>query len=207
MRVLEAQRERNFALLLFQLQSLLNRLEFLKVSVGSPEIMDRANSLLGDIEARGSEICSHDGDLHGINNLETYFVLQQAHDAYLLGLLDAVPVLCGTALEEELTIRYLAAHSLVQQVANGNRFETLVDGNTKATLEPLIQWAVRTTPPILTTTTEPLAREVQRARNDFAHAYAMRRVSRPMMGAGNVFTNNTALDIYKKTLAIINQMP
>jgi hypothetical protein len=115
--------------------------------------------------------------------------------------------LCGTALEEELTIRYLAAHALLGHVADGHPFKKLVDGITDATLENLIQWAARTNPPILSAASEPLAREIQKAGNDFVHAYAMRRVGRPMTGSGTVFRNNVALDIYQKTLTVITQMP
>jgi hypothetical protein len=147
--------------------------------------VERANNWLEQAEVRGSEISRFDSDLSAVTNLEPLFVLQQAHDAYLLGVLDAVPVLCRTALEEELTIRYLSAHGLLAHVAEGNPFKKLVDGTANATLENLIQWAAGEKPPILSAETERLAHEIQKAGNDFVHAYAMRRVGRPMTGAGN----------------------
>jgi len=200
-------RERKILLLLSQLQAFLNRFQFLHDGAGITDIAERANNWFEKAEARSSEICQYDGNLFAVTNLEPLFVLEQAHDAYLLGLLDAVPVLCRTALEEELTIRYLSAHGMLVHVADGDPFKKLVDGRTDATLENLIQWAAGTNPPILSAATEPLAREIQKAGNDFAHAYAMRRVGRPMTGAGNVFSNNVALDIYQKTLTTITQMP
>lgn len=202
-----ADREQKIMLLLSQLQAFLNQFQFLSDNAGITDIADRANNWLKQAEIRGSEICRYDSDLSAVTNFEPLFVLQQAHDAYLLGLLDAVPVLCRTALEEELTIRYLSAHHLLANVAGGNPFKKLVDGTTDATLENLIQWAGRAKPSILSAATEPLARDIQKAGNDFVHAYAMRRVGRPMTGAGNVFSNNVALDIYRKTLTVITQMP
>lgn len=194
-------------LLFSQMQSLLNRFLFLSQGgVGVTDVVDRGNNWFRDAEARGAQICGIDGSVLSINNFEPLFIMQQAHDAYILGLLDAVPVLCRTAIEEELTIRYLAANNLIQQVAAGTPFRTFIDGTTPATLENLIQWAVRTNPPILTSATEVLARDVQKAGNDYAHAYAMRRAGRPMAGAGNVFSNTKALDVYQNTLKVLNQM-
>jgi hypothetical protein len=139
--------------------------------------------------------------------------MQQAHDAYVLGLLDTVPVICRTALEEELTIRYLKENNLIQQVLAGTRFRILVDGRTPATLEPLIHWATTTNPQILTGTRTPptgtlsLALDIQDVGNDYAHAYAMRRAVRPMSRTGNLFTNTRALEIYEKALNLFNQLP
>ena len=133
--------------------------------------------------------------------------MQQAHDAYIMGLLDTVPVLCRTALEEELTIRYLVEYRLVQQVLGGTLFKTLVDGKTKANLENLMQWATTTNPQILAGTTLPLVRDVQEVGNHYAHAYAMRRAGKPLTGSGNLFTNARALEVYKETLTVLNKMP
>jgi hypothetical protein len=194
-------------LLLSQIQSLLNRFKFLNVSVTTTEIAERANEWLKDAEERGDTISRYDNMVYSVGNFEPLFLIQQAHDAYVLGLLDAVPVLCRTALEEELSIRYLVESHLIQSVAAGNPFKKLVDGTTDATLETLIQWATNTTPPILSVATTPLARDIQKAGNDYAHAYAMRRAGRSMSGSGNVFTNTTAIEIYEKTLKVITQMP
>jgi hypothetical protein len=190
------------------MQALLDRFLFLnRGGVGVSNIVDRGNIWFGEAEARGADICRFDGSVYSINKFEPLFIMQQAHDAYILGLLDAVPVLCRTAIEEELTIRYLAANNLIQQVVAGNPFKTFIDGTTPATLENLIRWAARTATPILSSATETLARDIQKAGNDYAHAYAMRRVGRPMAAAGNVFTNTKALDVYEKTLNVLNQMP
>ena len=187
-------------------KSALIRLKFL-ANAGNGDPVALATMWFGDFEKRGIEIGKFDALFSGVHNLETMLVMQQAHDAYVIGLLDAVPVLCRIALEEELTIRYLAANGLIATVAAGNPFRTFVDGRTRASLENLIQWAHTTSPPILTATTLPLARDVQEVGNDYAHAYAKIRVTKPMTGTGNLFTNTRALEIYEKALKVFDQMP
>jgi hypothetical protein len=183
----------------------LQRFKFLNGGT-DPDVVVRGENWFRNAEARGVEIAKFDSLFLGIKTIETMLVMQQAHDAYIIGLLDAVPVLCRTALEDEITMRYLVANSLVQSVAAGTRFKTLVDGK-PAFLENLIQWATTTSPPILTNTTLPLARDIQEVGNDYVHAYAMRRVSKPMTGTGNLFTNTRAKEIYEKTLTVFDQMP
>jgi len=206
------ERVREISMMLFKTESVLNSFKFL-IDGGGTEIVKRAEQWFQLAEARSNDLGQFDSLFSGVHTFETLLLMQQAHDAYVLGLLDAVPVICRTALEEELTIRYLIANSLVQQVLSGTRFRTLVDGTTRAGLETLIQWATTTNPVILTgTRTTPtgtlsLAIDIQDVGNDYAHAYAMRRAVNPMSGTGNLFTNTRALEVYGKALNLFNQMP
>lgn len=194
-------------LMLMRMDSVLNDLMFLNSGEASTDIVERGESWFQEAEARATEVSKFDTLFSGVNTIEVRLIMGQAHDAFILGFLDAVPILCRTALEGELTIRYLVAYSLVQQVLGGTRFKTLVDGKTKANLENLVQWATTTNPQILTGTTLPLVRDVQEVGNDYAHAYAMRRAGKPLTGSGNLFTNTKALEVYKETLTVLNKMP
>jgi hypothetical protein len=191
--------------MLQRMDSALNRLKFLG-GAGSTDVIARGDAWFGAAGARGIDISKLDTLFYGVRRIDTMLVMQQANDAYVLGLLDAVPVLCRTALEEELTMRYLEANGLIATTAAGTLFKTLTNGRT-ATLENLIQWATTTSPPILTSTSLPLARDVQEVGNDYAHAYAMRRVTKSISGTGNLFTNTRAIEIYEKTLKVFDQMP
>lgn len=192
--------------MLLRMDFALSRLKFLG-GAGSTDVVARGDAWFGNAQPRCVDVSKFDTLFAGVHTLETMLVMQQAHDAYILGLLDAVPVLCRTALEEELTIRYLVANGLVPTIAAGNPFKTFVDGKTRASLENLIQWAQTTSPPILSATSLPLAKDVQEVGNDYAHAYAMRRVKKPLTATGNLFTNTRALEIYEKTLRVFDQMP
>jgi hypothetical protein len=204
---IQAERVRKIALMLLKMESVLNRFKFLNNAGVGVDIVERGDNWFREAEARGIELSKFDSLFSGVHTIETMLLMHQAHDAYVVRLLDAVPVLCRTALEEELTIRYLIANSLVPQIAAGTRFKTLVDGKTPANLEPLIQWATTTTPPILTGTNLSFARDVQEVGNDYAHAFAMRRAAKPMTGTGNLFTNIRALEVYEKTVKALSQMP
>jgi len=154
-------------------------------------------------DKRGAEIGRYDGMLYSqAIQIQTQILLEQAHDTYVLGILDAVPLLCRTALEEELAVRYLIANKMLQQVASGQRFEQMVDGK-PANLENLIQWVI---PNWMSKTLESIARDIQQTGNDYAHAYAMRRVAKPMNGSGNVFENKRALEVYRNTLEVITKL-
>lgn len=204
--VLSPERIAEIGRMLMKMDSVLRRFEYVTMGGASINIVERGENWFSEAEARGIQISKFDDLLYGGRTIGGAILIQQAHDAYILGLLDAATVLCRTALEEELTIRYLDANGLTATVAAGTRFKTLVDDTTPASLESLINWATTTSPPILTTTTLPMAKDVQEVGNDYAHAYAMRRVSRPMAGTGNWFTNTRALEIYEKALKVLGQM-
>jgi hypothetical protein len=209
---ISSERIREISSMLLKTQSVLDRFRFLNDGDGT-DIVKRGENWFRLAETRAAAVGRFDALFSGVHTIETLLLMEQARDAYILGLLDTVPVICRTALEDELTIRYLLANNLVQQVLGGTQFRTFVDGTTRASLETLIQWATTTNPKILTGTRDPptgtlsLALDLQEVGNDYAHAYAMRRAVKPMTGTGNLFTNARALEVYEKSLNLFNQMP
>jgi hypothetical protein len=145
--------------------------------------------------------------------LETSLILNQVHDAYIFGQLDAAAILCRIALETELTIRYLEKYKLIQEVAEGKPFKEMTelpakDCNGKprfptATLANLIIWALDTK--IIPEQQKSIAWRIHNVGDDYAHAYAMRRVSKGS-ATGNLFLNTQALRVYQDCLKLISEM-
>jgi hypothetical protein len=193
--------------LLFKTQSVLDRFRFLATREVGKDTVERGGNYFEKAEARAIELAKFDTMFYEVHSFLTKLLMEQAYDAYVIGLSDAVPVLCRVALEGELTDRYLSAnnHDLVQKIADGASFKTLVNGR-NACLENLIQWATSTTPPILVQPITKWAKDIQEVGNDYTHAYAMRRAGKPMSGTGNLLTNTRAIEVYEKALKIFCQL-
>jgi len=187
------------------LDGLYQRFDFLS-SAGSSE------DWLLACDSRGSQIMAHDGKLSQIFDIELQMIMWQAHDAYILGLGDLVPPLCRTALEAELTSRYLTANKLWSSIGPGHAFKNLLPTKTakgktitpRANLENLITWAKAQG--IITPTTDALASDIQDIGNDFAHAYAMRKAGQTT-GVAPLYNFQRALQIYVETLDLILSFP
>ena len=193
--------------LLFKAQSVLDRFRFLATREVGNDTVERGGNFFEKAEARAIELSKFDTMFYNVHSFLTKLLMEQAYDAYVIGLSDAVPVLCRVALEGELTDRYLAAHDdgLIQAISNGAGFRRLVDGR-DATLENLIQWATATTSPILAPPLTGWARDIQEVGNDYGHTYAMRRAGKPMSGTGNLLQNTRAIEVYEKALKIFSQL-